>query len=37
MLSLARNDEEYVEGNVNIAFALDEVMDGYEFVEVFLD
>jgi len=37
MLSLAGYNEEHVEGNVNIAFALDEVMDGYEFVEVFVN
>jgi len=27
MLSLARNDEEHVKGNVRIAYTLDEVMD----------
>ncbi len=37
MLSLARSDEEHVEGNVEIAFTLDEVMDSYEFVEVFVN
>jgi hypothetical protein len=37
MLSLARSDEEHVEGNVEIAFTLDEVMDGYKFVEVFVN
>jgi len=32
LLSLARNDEEHVKGNVKIAFTLDEVMDVLEVV-----